>query len=135
MSVMCSYDRCAFGDMPILPALGKALVEISSDDTLIQLGAANVLHAVERVLVGVVLDEAEATGCLLESIETHHEALDLSALGEQLVDLLFGGIEGQIADVEGSGVLELVVLRCRLARAVAAVRVATTVLCPDQPLI
>lgn len=56
----------------------------------------------------VVLDEAEATGRLLEAVEAHDEALDLAALAEELVDLLLGGVEGEVADVEGCGVLELV---------------------------
>jgi hypothetical protein len=93
---------------PVLPALGEALVQIGADDALVQLGPANVLHAVERVLVGVVLDEAEATGRLLETVEAHNEAFNLAALAKQLVDLLFGGVEGEIADVERRGVFELV---------------------------
>lgn len=63
----------------ILPALGKALVEIGADDAFVELCAANVLHAVEGVLVGVVLDEAEAAGSLLEAVEAHDEALNLAA--------------------------------------------------------
>jgi hypothetical protein len=44
----------------------------------------------------------------LEAVEAHDEALDLAALAEELVDLLLGGVEGEVADVEGAGVLELV---------------------------
>ena len=65
---------------PVLSALLKTRVEICSDDSLVQLCAANVLHAVESILMGVILDEAEATGGLLEAIEAHNEALDLAAL-------------------------------------------------------
>ena len=64
----------------ILPSLGEALVQIGPDDALVELGAANVLHAVERILVCVVLDEAEAARCLLEAVQAHDEALDLAAL-------------------------------------------------------
>lgn len=85
----------------VLTALLEAWVKIGTDDALVELGATNVLHAVEGVLVGVVFHEAEATGRLVEPVEAHDEALDLAALGEELVDLLFGGVEGQVADVEG----------------------------------
>jgi len=58
--------------------------------------------------VGVVLDEAEATRRLLEAVEAHDEALDFAALAEELVDLLLGGVEGKVADVERARVFELV---------------------------
>ena len=92
----------------ILPALGEALIQIRANNALVQLGAANVLHAVERILVGVVLDEAEAARRLLEAVEAHDEALNLAALAEELVYLLLGGVEGEIADVESGCVLELI---------------------------
>ena len=47
--------------------------------------------------MGVVLDEAEAAGRLVEAVEAHDEALDLAALAEELVDLLFGCVEGSKA--------------------------------------
>lgn len=43
--------------------------------------------------MGVVFDEAEAARGLVESVEAHDEALDLAALGEELVDLLFCGVK------------------------------------------
>ena len=58
--------------------------------------------------MGVVLDEAEAAGGFGEAVETHDEAFELAAFGEEGVDLLFGGVEGEVADVEGCGVGELV---------------------------
>ena len=93
---------------PELAPFFIAEVEVAADDALVELGAANVLHAVQGVLVGVVLDEAEAAGRLLEAVEAHDQALDLAALAEELVDLLLGGVEGEVTDVEGAGVLELV---------------------------
>jgi hypothetical protein len=92
----------------ILPALREALVQIRPNDALIELRSANVLHAVERVLVCVVLDEAEAAGRLLEAVKPHDEALDLAAFAEQLVYLLLGRVEGEVADVERGCVFELV---------------------------
>jgi hypothetical protein len=64
----------------VLSTLVEALVEICTDDALVELCAANVLQAVESVLVGVVLDKAEAAGGLLETVQTHDQALDLAAL-------------------------------------------------------
>jgi hypothetical protein len=66
--------------------------------------------------VCVVLDEAEAAGRLLEAVEAHDEALDLAAFAEQLVNLLFGGVEGKVADVQRRGIFELVL---RLGRGFA----------------
>lgn len=51
--------------------------------------------------MGVVLDEAEAAGGLVESIEAHDEPLDFAALGKELVDLLFCGVKGAIEVVLG----------------------------------
>lgn len=56
----------------------------------------------------VVLDEAEAAGGFVEAVQPHDEAFYSAALAEELVDLLFGRVEGEVADVEGCGVLELV---------------------------
>ena len=92
----------------VLPSLLKARVQVGADDALVQLGASNVLHAVEGVLVGVVLDEAEAAGRLVEPVQPHDEPLDLSALAKELVDLLLGCVERKVADVEGGGILERV---------------------------
>ena len=83
----------------VLPALLEARVEIGAYDALVELGAADVLHAVQCILVRVVLDEAEAAGSLVEPVEAHDQALNLAALGEELVDLLFRGIEGPRSQV------------------------------------
>lgn len=44
--------------------------------------------------MSVVFDEAEATRRLLEAIKAHDKALDLTTFGEELVNLLLGGVEG-----------------------------------------
>jgi hypothetical protein len=44
----------------------------------------------------------------LEAVEAHDKALDFAALAEQLVYLLLGGVEGEVADVEGGSVFQLV---------------------------
>lgn len=92
----------------ILPALCETLIQIRPNNALVQLRATNVLHTVQRVLMCVVLYEAEATRCLLEAIEAHNEALDLAAFAEKLVYLLFGGVERKVANVKGCRVFELV---------------------------
>jgi hypothetical protein len=53
--------------------------------------------------VSVVLDEAKAAGRLIKAVEAHDEAFDLAAFGEQLVDLLFGCVEGAVVVAVGSG--------------------------------
>lgn len=57
--------------------------------------------------MGVVLHKAEAAGRFVEAIQAHDQALDAAAFAEELVDLLLGRVEGEIADVEGCGVLQL----------------------------
>lgn len=42
----------------------------------------------------IVFDEAETAGRFVEAVETHHQPLDFAGLGEELVDLLFGSVEG-----------------------------------------
>lgn len=56
---------------PILPSFLEARVEIRADDALVEFGAADVLHAVQRVLVVVVFHEAEAAGGFVEAVEAH----------------------------------------------------------------
>jgi hypothetical protein len=72
-----------FSCLPILPAFLEAGIQIRADDTLVQLGSANVLHAVESVLVVVIFDKAETAGGLLESIEAHDKSLDLATSVER----------------------------------------------------
>lgn len=57
--------------------------------------------------MGIVFDKAEAAWSLLETVKAHDEALDFTAFGEQLMDLFLGGVEGEIADVEGCCVAKL----------------------------
>ena len=68
--------------------------------------------------MGVVLDEAKPARRLVEAVQAHDEALELAALGEEGVDLLFGGVEGQVTDVEGRGVAQLL-LEVRGGRALS----------------
>lgn len=77
----------------VLPALLEPWIKIGTDDTLVKLRATHILHAVECILVSVVLDEAEATWRLGEAVKTHDEALDLTAFAEELVNLFFGSVE------------------------------------------
>src|SRR6266480_4624624 len=74
---------------PILSALDEAFIQVRSDQAFVQFGAADVFHAIQRILMGVVLDKAEAAGCLLEAVEAHDKALDLANFGKKLMDLLF----------------------------------------------
>lgn len=80
--------------LPVLAAFTEALVQIGPDDTLVELGASDVLHAIESILMGVVFDEAETAWGFVEAIKAHDQTLDLTTFRKQLVDLLFGRIEG-----------------------------------------
>ena len=117
-------------DLPVLPTLCESLVEIGADDALVQLGASNILHAVKSVLVSVVFDEAESARRLLKAVEAHDKALDLATLGKQLMYLLLGSVEGQVANIERGRVFELFVYWGWLALAlpIATVLVAASVL-------
>ena len=50
--------------------------------------------------MSVVFNETESAGRLVESIQTHNQPLDLSALGKKLVNLLFSGVEGPVQAYE-----------------------------------
>lgn len=86
----------------VLSSFLETRVQVRPDNALIQLAAPDIFHAVQRVLMGIVLHEAEAAGGLVEPVEAHHQALDLAALGEELVDLLFGCVKGAILFVQVS---------------------------------
>lgn len=47
-----------------------------------------------------LLDKTESAGRLLVPVQSHDYAFDVTAFGEELVDLLFGREEGQVADVQ-----------------------------------
>ncbi len=58
------------------------------------------------VLPEIVLDEAKTARGPLELVQSHHDALDVAALAEQLVQLFLRRVEAQVADVEGRTVAE-----------------------------
>lgn len=58
----------------------------------------------------VILHEAEATGCFLDLVQPHDDPLDITTFGEELLDLLFGGVEGQVAHVQRGGDLQELLL-------------------------
>ena len=44
----------------------------------------------------------------MEAVQAHDQALDAAAFAEELVDLLLGRVEGEVADVQRRRVFELV---------------------------
>ena len=84
-----------------LSTLLEAGVPIGTNLSIVQFGAVHVAHRIAGTLAGRVLDKAKAARRLPDSIQTDHHAIDLAALGEQLVDLLFGRVERQVAHVQG----------------------------------
>lgn len=92
ISVFISHLPTGFAPT-VLAALFKTRIQVGSDDSLVELGATDILHAVESILVSVVLHEAETAGGLVKSIQSHDQTLDLAALGEEFVYLLLRGVE------------------------------------------
>lgn len=68
-------------DLPELPSFLKSRVKVCPNDALVQLGSSNILQAIQRILVGIILDEAKAAGRFVESVEAHYKSLDLTAPG------------------------------------------------------
>jgi hypothetical protein len=62
-----------------LSALREALIQIGPYDTFVKFRPPNVLHAIQRILMSVVFDEAEAARGLLVAVEPHDKALDFTA--------------------------------------------------------
>ena len=58
--------------------------------------------------MSVVFDETETTRGFVETIESHDQAFDTAAFAEELVNLLFGGVERQVADIKRRRIFELV---------------------------
>lgn len=58
-----------------------------------------------------ILYKAEATGGFLDLVQTHDNSLDIPALGKELLDLLLGGVEGQVADIQRGGNLQRFLLQ------------------------
>ena len=86
-----------------LSALLKASVPIGTDLSIVQFGAVHVAHRISSALSGRVLDEAEATWRFLNTVQADDHPVDLAALREQLVDLLLGRVERQVAYIQGGG--------------------------------
>ena len=67
--------------IPELPSFLETRVKVRPNDALVQLGSSNVLQAIQRILVGIILDEAKPAGRFVESVEAHYKSLDLTAPG------------------------------------------------------
>ena len=78
-----------------------APIKVDAHVALVQPRAVEVLDAVLSVTARAVLYEAEAAGRHLVFVQAHHDAPERAALAEQLVDLLFRGVEREVAHVDG----------------------------------
>jgi hypothetical protein len=87
-----------------LPTLHKPPIKVHSDGPIVHDGAIDILDTILCVFSGVINYETEATRGHLLLIQTHDDALDVAGFAEYLVNLVLGGEEGQIADVDGGGV-------------------------------
>jgi len=63
-------------------------------------------HGRLRLRSDIVLHEAEAAGRLLILVQAHHNHTNIAAAGEELVDLLLGGVEAQVSHVKCTRVAE-----------------------------
>lgn len=70
VAVLISYLATRFATA-ILATLLEPGVQVGADDALVELGAADVLHAIEGILVRVILDKTESARGLLKSVQTH----------------------------------------------------------------
>lgn len=70
----------------------------------------------------------------MEAVQPHNEALDAAAFAEELVDLLFCCVEGEVADVERCGVGQFVD-GVGGGRAVVRVAALALVLCEGGELV
>lgn len=84
-----------------LSALLETSIPIGTNLSIVQFGAIHVSHRIASALSGRVFDEAKAARRFPDTIQTDHHALNFAALGEELVDLLLGRVERQIAHVQG----------------------------------
>ncbi|RUP47905.1 hypothetical protein BC936DRAFT_145189 [Jimgerdemannia flammicorona] len=87
--------------MTVLSTFPEAWIQIcmDMDDMLIEFTAIDVLHIVESIRAVVVFNKAEPAWHLLVPIQPHDDMLDLAIFREQLIDLLLGGVEGQVANI------------------------------------
>lgn len=58
-----------------------------------------------------ILYKAKTTRGFLDLVQTHDNPFDISALGEELLDLLLSGVEGQVADIQRGGNLQRFLLQ------------------------
>ena len=63
---------------PVLPSFLKAWIQVCTDDSLIQFGTTDVLHAVQCILVVIVFYEAKPARGLVEAVKSHDQPLYLT---------------------------------------------------------
>lgn len=95
-------DLAARSPPPKLPPVLEPGIKINPNESLVQLHPIQQLLGLQRLPPRLKLDKAESAGSLAMAIEPHDDAPDGPALGKELVDLLLGGVEGQVSDVEGA---------------------------------
>lgn len=68
-----------------LSSLLEAGIKIDPDEAFIQLHPVEELLGLQRLSTGLVFDKTESARCFAMTIESHDDATDLSAFGEELV--------------------------------------------------
>mmetsp|Transcript_97934 Transcript_97934/g.275618 ORF Transcript_97934/g.275618 Transcript_97934/m.275618 type:complete len:314 (+) Transcript_97934:31-972(+) len=85
-----------------LPALGDTGVPVHADDPVVEDRLVQQVRRLGGLLVRRKLHEAEPARRLFEPVQAHDNPLDLSTLPEELVHLPLVGVEGKVANVQGS---------------------------------
>jgi hypothetical protein len=66
----------------ILTAFCETLVQITTDNPLVELGPSDVFQTVERILMSVIFNEAESARSFLNPVQSHDQALYFTAFRE-----------------------------------------------------
>lgn len=66
----------------------------------VETGSINIIDRSKRVLVGSIVDKAYSTTAICPFVDQNLGLLDRSVFAEHLVQISFGEIEGQMANID-----------------------------------
>jgi hypothetical protein len=100
-------DLAAASAASKLASLPEAGIEVDADEAFVELEPVEPLFAAQGAGPCGVLHEAEATGRFAVAVEAHDDALQRPGLAEEGVQLLLGGVEGEVSHVERGAACEV----------------------------
>jgi hypothetical protein len=86
-----------------LASLPKSSIQVNPDIAIVQPCAVDKSLAVQGGLVGGVFDKGKTTWSLFYAVQSHYDPPDSAAFGAEIVNLLLGGEEREIADIHSGG--------------------------------